>query len=360
MHDGSQVQGAGDGRDVAPVDDTGARIEHRCERCDRVFKYEGSYRKHVAFHEGITFEPQPKLTGIEGVDYIECRLCGQRARTLSKHLTQTHGTPKEAYLAQFPGSSLTSSMTAKRFKDRGQNFAWLKRAKERGDDLAEYKAKMSKAVSDAIMSNPKERARRAAQMAANNRTDSARKLSSNTAKKTSSRPEILEARSKRLARWRNENFDTFYEKCTKAMHSTWLSKPERILREIVQTLDSGFLGNQRLYDVNISGKSRRKQVDLFNRKTGIIIEFDGMYHFRPIKGQESLLNARKRDAELDLAAANQGLTLIRISYDQFTYKDGGRFSDACLQRLFELLKNPPPGVHYIGEAYNAQHEIASI
>ena len=45
------------------------------------------------------------------------------------------------------------------------------RAKENGDDLFEYKSKMSKSVREAILSNPADRKRRAKVMASVNRSD---------------------------------------------------------------------------------------------------------------------------------------------------------------------------------------------
>jgi len=60
---------------------------------------------------------------------------------------------------------------------------------------------------------------------------------------------------------------------------------------------------------------------------------------------------------LDAHVEAHGWTLVRISYDQFSYKDGGRFSEACLRKLFELLLAPVPGVHRIGEAYAATGEL---
>lgn len=141
------------------------------------------------------------------------------------------------------------------------------------------------------------------------------------------------------------------------MHSTWHSKPERLLRELVQKFDFDFIANQRLHDKLITSKSHRKQVDLMNHNLGIVIEFDGVYHFKAIKGEQTLEETKKRDAELDAAIIRQELTLIRISYDQFSYKDGGKFSDDCLKQLFELLRNPNPGVHYIGNAYNKHQGI---
>lgn len=59
------------------------------------------------------------------------------------------------------------------------------------------------------------------------------------------------------------------------------------------------------------------------------------------------------DRELNEAALKQNMSLIRISYDQFSYKDCGKFSEDCLKHLFELLCKPTPGVHYIGASYSA-------
>ena len=352
MHMGSQIQDAGDGEDVAIVADQRAGTKHRCGRCDRIFKYETSFKKHV--------ESCQKEQKEEGVDFVKCEICGIKAKTLSKHITQVHCVSKEAYALQHADARITCDNSNVVFKARGQNFAWLKRAKECGDDLTEYKVKVGKAVSAAIMNNPEERARRAAQMAANNRTDAARELSRNTAKRTSARPEILKARSERLAKWREMNFDDFYEKCIMAMHSTWHSKPELTLFEILRNIkDYEFKHNQVIKSDTFNNVSKRKQVDIADASLRVYVEFDGIIHFEPrIKGALKLSEIQNSDKLLDEHIVRHGWTLIRISYDQFSYKEGGRFKESCLKLLFEHLRNPQPGVHCIGDAYGAksQHE----
>jgi hypothetical protein len=260
---------------------------------------------------------------------------------------------KEEYLKAYPTAAITSKVSTARFKHRGQNFAWLKRAKARGDDLTAYKEKMGRAVSEAITSNPGERKRRSELMGELNRRPEARKRSSDVARLTSTRPEILKARAERLARWRELNPDEFYEKCTKAAHAIWHSIPELALFDLLKNVEGyDFVHNQVVKSVAFPNKSKRKQVDIADRSRHIYVEFDGIIHFNArIKGEDNFERVKCMDAMLDDYITKHDWTLIRISYDQFSYKDGGRFEPDCLKKLFEILKDPRPGVHRIGKAY---------
>jgi hypothetical protein len=261
---------------------------------------------------------------------------------------------KEAYIEKFPNAIIKCSDTFKNYsRQNATNGQWITRAKGSGADLSNYREKMSKSVSSSVMSNPKERARRSAQMSENNKSPAARELSRNTAKKTSARPDIIEKRTQNLKKWREEHFDEFHEKCIKAMHSSWNSIPEKKLFNIVKSFNDSFKNNQRLYDTCITSKSKRKQVDMISETLRCIIEFDGKLHFQPLRGEDMFQDTQRRDRELNEAALKQNMTLVRISYDQFSYKDGGKFSEDCLKRLFELLCKPIPGVHYIGASYDA-------
>jgi hypothetical protein len=261
-----------------------------------------------------------------------------------------HNISKEKYVQKF--GPIQAMNFSKRRSEIGKiNGNWIERKKVAGEDLSEYKVKMGAAVKESIMSNPEERKRRSEQMAMNNRTSEAREKSRVTAKKTSARPEIMKARGERLEKWRNDNFDEFYEKCTKVMQSTWSSKPEKMLFNIVSDFNESFNRNQRLYDSLFSSKSHRKQIDIMSHELNILIEFDGRVHFEPIYNDQVLRDAQTRDRELDNVILKHGWTLIRISYDQFSYKGGGKFSDDCLKQLFDHLQDPKPGVHHIGEAY---------
>lgn len=60
-------------------------------------------------------------TGIEDVDFIECKLCGKRALYLdSRHLKTYHNLSKEDYLRLFPNTSLISEKK-KRAQSRPNN-----------------------------------------------------------------------------------------------------------------------------------------------------------------------------------------------------------------------------------------------
>ena len=291
---------------------------------------------------------------------MKCLICGFVGKSLGKHLSATHSLTSPEYIVKYPGSLVKCEMTRARYSEQNRdNGNWITRAKDDGDDLAEYRMKMGEAVSEAIMANPDERARRSQQMAANNRTDEAKEKSRNTAKKTSARPEILAQRTARLKQWRDENFDVFYEKCVVAMHNTWVSKPERILRQIVQNFCSSFQSNQRLHDVLFTSKSHRKQLDLYSRELGVIIEFDGPIHFSPLRGNDNFDDIIKRDNELNAVVVKKELTLIRVGHDQFTYREGGKFNEAMLKVLFNLLKNPTLGVYYLGSAYGERNLLVA-
>lgn len=280
-----------------------------------------------------------------------------KATTLGKHLTQVHKLTKLEYTSLYSDALITCQESSTRFKARGQNFAWLKRAKERSDDLTEYKAKMGASVRNAVMSNPSERKRRS-EFAKETITkwatsDEGRKIASETAKKTSARPEILTARTEKLADWRSLHYDDFYNKCIKAMHSTWFSKPELHLYSILKSVtDYEFKHNQVIKSETFSNKSKRKQIDIADKSKRFYVEFDGIIHFDPrIKGEENFQRIHKNDIKLDEHITKHGWTLVRISYDEYSYKNGGSFSESCIEKLFELLKNPQPGVYKIGKAY---------
>lgn len=47
-----------------------------------------------------------ELTGVEGVDYVVCAICGRRFINLPIHLSRAHNISKEEYLKRYPGSLL--------------------------------------------------------------------------------------------------------------------------------------------------------------------------------------------------------------------------------------------------------------
>ena len=101
------------------------------------------------------------------------------------------------------------------------NGDWISRAKERGEDLTEYFEKLSCKISEGIMKSDSAREARRQNLSRLNKTQEFRERSSETAKKTSSRKDIQDKRSKQLAKWRENNPEEFYEKCTSVMHKSW-------------------------------------------------------------------------------------------------------------------------------------------
>jgi hypothetical protein len=343
------------------MDDSETRVEHRCERCGKIFTRAKHHQKHVAKCDGTYIPRAGEAHGAENIDYVRCKICGFAASTLSKHLSSIHDMSKEEYVQQFPGALITCEKSAAKFKARGGNGDWIRRANERGDDLTAYKKKMGEAVRKSIMSNPKERARRSelAKMTINAwaTSDEGRRIASETAKKTSARPEILEQRTKNLANWRFEHHDEFYEKCVKAMQDVKHSKPEMLLFEFLKNVEGyNFKLSQIVKSDSFTSKSKRKQIDIADKEARVYVEFDGPCHFQSLHGDEKLCEIRKRDVELDEHIKKHDWVLIRVSHDQFSYKSNGGFSESCVKQLREILSNPTPGVHFIGDAY-VQREV---
>lgn len=249
---------------------------------------------------------------------------------------------------------------------------WIDRAKENGDDLSEYRQRMGAAVSQSIMSNPEERARRSVQMAVNNQTPEAREKSRVTAKKTSQRQDILDQRTHNLANWREKHPDDF-AKCTNAMLQTSVSSPELELFYIIDVLSSmkviccDVKRQQRIQDVSFTAsKTHMFCVDItcIFQNVCVHIEIDGIHHFQQIASFD--LNKRqRRDQEFEnWINARNDVMLVRLSYDTWETRRWQEnkekmsrtfFSQPALEALFSLLKNPKPGVHCIGQAYGERN-----
>lgn len=329
MHDESQVQDSGNGRDATAVVDPAEGPEHRCGRCGKGFTKPKWCAKHEASCDGT--RPKARGEGKEGTDWVKCEVCGFKARTLGKHLTQVHGMTQQAYAGLHPSAKITCDASAETFKARGQNFAWLKRAKERGDDLSEYRSRMSVAVRNAVMSDPEERKRRSEQMAANNRTTEARERSSRTAKVTSARPDVIEARTLRL------------------QNSYKPSRGERAFESFLKPL--GFKRNMLISDASFQTPSKRRQVDFVNHASKVLVEFDGQHHFCDSWKRLSIDVIHQNDRELDRWAIKNGYMLIRVGWKSFKYKSDS-IMDECKHVFHSLLKNIEPRVVCIGNEYN--------
>jgi hypothetical protein len=198
------------------------------------------------------------------------------------------------------------------------------------------------------MSNPAELQRRSRQLGENNRQASAREKSSLTAKKTSSRPEILAQRSENLSRWRREKPEEFQRALAKSL-CIRVSLPERILYSLISSKFKGTTRQHMIVHQDIPNSSKRARIDIAIKDKGILIEFDGPSHFIDrLYGPENLELRRQRDHAVELYTIENGMTLIRIAHSQFIKK---KFLDSCIQEVIAIIENPTPGVYYFGEEY---------
>jgi len=280
---------------------------------------------------------------------VVCKICGWHAKRLSGHLHKEHGIDSSEY-----NNPVLCETSKKKYEAVAQdNGNWIEKAKARGEDLAEYRKKMGKALSESIISNPEDRKRRAKVMAGVNKSEVMRKKASETAKKTSAREDVQEKRAAQLKRWRDENPDKFFNQCTSRMlRPHWHSKPESLLYDVVSDRDNyKFKQNQVVKSNTFISKSKRKQVDIGDKSRRVYIEYDGKLHFIQTRLNQ-LQKVQEKDRLLDEHIKKHSWVLIRVGYDQFSYrKSDYGFKKKCLDRVFGILDNPTPGVHYIGEVY---------
>lgn len=335
------------------------RITFRCKFCYSEYFSEKTYLK--CFNEcEIKY-----LNLTENKDFVICQICGFHGKSIKSHFNKKHNVSFKEYKNQFPNDITISDNCFDNYSQASlENGNWLQKAVENRDDLTEYWKKVSNGVRESIMNNPEERQRRAEVMSKVNKSDVMRLKASETAKKTSARLDIQKARALKLKIWRDENPEDFYEKCVKKMITSFHSKPERKLFEFVSNIPSfNFKLNQFINSTMISNKSHNKQIDIGDKEKRIYIEFDGLIHFKPFKGEKILACIKNKDLEIDKHITNHNWTLIRVSHDQFIYKtkmidkvkhDISYFKQECLDQILEILKDNKPGVYKIGEVYE-QH-----
>jgi len=185
-------------------------------------------------------------------------------------------------------------------------------------------------------------------MAAINRTPEARAKSSETAKKTSARPDIQKQRAERLARWRQENPEKFIAIMEKGCRAVKRSKAEEWLEKNV-LLELGFRRN-----VRVRCGQNRKQCD-FVRKD-FWVEVDGCWHFgvkfsRNTSSRYDVNKVHVRDVMLNKEAERRGLTLVRLGLDCWRGNGHRILRDEWLELLLRMISSPSPGVYLFGKCY---------
>lgn len=279
---------------------------------------------------------------------MECALCKFSGSNITRHVKISHGLTKEEYYERY-GPTLAPASKKKYSASMKSRECWITKKKEAGEDLSAYREKMSRSVSRAIMSNDKERERRARLLGELNKRQDFRDRASKAAKVTSSREDILAARTAQLARWRENNPEKFQESIAKRLEKK-TSKPERILYELCKnTLGSSTTKQLQIQHPEIPTKTKRARVDIAHREKKILVEFDGPFHFKPIIGQEHLEHRRVRDLAVEKYAVERGYLLIRVSYDTYSK---GQFTDEAKRAIVEALQSDTrSAVVRIGEMF---------
>lgn len=301
----------------------------------------------------IAKESERIQLGLQNGALVKCALCDEIGSSLALHVRKVHKMDKKEYIKAH-GPLLAPGSKERYSKAAEQNGSWIAKAQERGEDLTEYWKKVSDGVRKAILNSPEERERRSKLLGSLNKTDAFRKKSSDTAKITSARREIQEKRAIQLKRWREDNRQEFYVKCTANMHK-YKSRPEKSLYMILSSYfpDDNFKNNKFIKD-NLFlefSKTGNKQVDIISEPKKIAVEFDGFLHFKEV-WPGSLEKIKKKDSLFSRYCLDKNLILIRVSLDSYSYKSGGRFSEQALDKIKELIDNPIPGVHFIGKSWN--------
>lgn len=325
---------------------------YSCKRCARTKRAEEGRSEKKIEDSKKRFEG-----GVEGVDYVICAICGFHAKSLGNHVSSVHNVPADEYRKKHKIICENSVETYS--KQNESNGDWIARAQAAGEDLSEYSEKMSQAVSDSIMSNPEERERRSQLRGEINRSDHMRKIASETAKKTSSRPEILEARAKVLKEWREENPDDFYNKCVYNLVSKGSSEEESILGAKIMEACNIDLFPSVVIEGFEHNKVGKKVVDLANSELNLYIEYDGNLHFDPSHpGYEKICAT---DSYMNNFAADKGYIFIRVSHDQFNsnYERFGSapFSKALISRIKDIVTDGKAGCYYLGLAYGSKNSL---
>lgn len=303
----------------------------------------------------IAEEKEIIAIGLESGTLVKCALCEEVGSSLALHVRKIHNIDKKEYI-KIHGPVLASASREKYSKASEENGNWIVKAKERGDDLTEYWQKVSAGVKSAILNSPEERERRSKLLGSLNKTDAFRKKASETAKKTSARKDIQQNRAAQLKRWRDNNRQEHYSRCTANMHK-YKSKPEKILCSIVssQYPDKNFINNKFIKDDSFLcvNKTGNKQVDIISFSVSIAIEFDGILHFKEI-WPDSLRKINMKDRLFCNYCIDKNITLIRVSLDTYSYKSGQGFSQSTLDKLKSIIDNPTPGIHFVGKSWNGQ------
>ena len=296
-----------------------------------------------------------KSTLIENIDYVECKICNAcRGVNITNHVKIIHSMKKEEYIEKFGPCNATKLKESLTAQAEGSRKRWKSWKEDESLEGIEKRKEFGNAISKRIMSSDAERETRKNNMTILNKSDEQRKRSSDTAKMTSAREDVIKNRSQQLQLWRDNNPDDFYDKCIAKMHKIKSSLPEKLLYEkICEMFPEKFKNCQVIKRKGkfLDTKTSKRQIDIMNKENKIVIEFDGPCHFRSIHGKETLEKIKIRDKELNDVLVEENFVVIRISSDQFSYKTPRGFNENCLAKVTKIVNNNIPGLYLIGDDY---------
>ena len=111
---------------------------------------------------------------------------------------------------------------------------------------------------------------------------------------------------------RKTNFDRHMKSCTGLSN---MSKMEKVISELLTELEIEYIYDSSFMDLR-SAKGGRLRFD-FRIPTAsenyLFIEYDGIYHFRPINGFQALANQMKNDLLKDNFCKEHDFPLLRIN-----------------------------------------------
>ena len=102
----------------------------------------------------------------------------------------------------------------------------------------------------------------------------------------------------------------------------------------------------------MSTKTNIRQIDIMSLENKIVIEFDGIHHFKDVFKKKGNLNeVSKKDQELNSVLVEEGWTVIRVSHDEYDYKENGKFKQETLDKIFEIVSERRRGLWQFGSSY---------
>jgi len=239
---------------------------------------------------------------------------------------------------------LSNFPTLKKRQDHQKNCAeWLQRKEQRKKEKLAQMKKLS--TQDAR--SMKGRERRSKILTALNKTKVFREKASETAKKTSARPEIQKQRAAVLKKWREENPEKIKEILAKGRQSPKNSKAEIWIME--NHLQKRNFQNKH----SIMCGKKSKEVDFV--RENIWIEIDGCWHFGPEFTKHTRYtgeNVHKRDLTLIQEAQRRKIvTLIRVGVDCMMGHGKTKIKPEWEKLFLQIVDDPIPNIYLFGESY---------